>query len=128
LIKRWAPDRELIFVGDSSFAALDLLGLVSLTPETSLITRLRMDAELWDPAPERKPGQNGRSRVKGARRPSPKQRLDNPQTPWTKIGLRKFAAQAGIDSANLYHAISGKRRLTADMLAKLQSALIKIDD
>jgi hypothetical protein len=78
LVRRWAPDRELIFVGDGSFAVLDLLGLVSLTPKTSLITRLRMDAELWDPAPERKPGQNGRPRVKGARRPSPQQRLDDP--------------------------------------------------
>jgi DNA-binding PadR family transcriptional regulator len=44
--------RELIFVGDSSIAALDLLGCVSFTSKTSLITRLRMDAELWDPAAE----------------------------------------------------------------------------
>jgi hypothetical protein len=45
-----------------------------------------------------------------------------------KIGLRKFAAQAGIDPANLYNAISGKRPASPEMLAKLQSALIKIDD
>jgi hypothetical protein len=45
-IRRWLPYRELIFVGDSSFAALDLLGCVSFTSKTSLITRLRMDAEL----------------------------------------------------------------------------------
>lgn len=90
LVRRWLPDRELIFVGDNSFAVLDLLGCVSSTPKTSLITRLRMDAELWDPAPERKPGQNGRPRVKGARRPSPQQRLNDPQTPWTKIEVEDW--------------------------------------
>jgi DDE superfamily endonuclease len=85
LARRWLPDRELIFVGDNSFAVLDLLGCVSSTPNTSFITRLRLDAELWDPAPQRKPGTNGRPRVKGARRPSPQQRLDDPKTRWTKI-------------------------------------------
>jgi hypothetical protein len=38
------------------------------------------------------------------------------------------AAQAGIDLANLYNAISGKRPASPEMLAKLQSALMKIDD
>jgi hypothetical protein len=90
LVRRWLPDRELIFVGDGSFAVLDLLGCVSSTPNTSLITRLRMDAELWNPAPERKPGQNGRPRVKGARRPSPQQRLNDPQTPWMKIEVEDW--------------------------------------
>jgi DDE superfamily endonuclease len=85
LIARWAPDRDLIFVGDSSFAVLDLLYLVSSTPGVDMITRLRLDAQLYDPAPKRKAGQTGRPRVKGARRPSPQQILDNPKTKWTKI-------------------------------------------
>src|SRR5262249_17781484 len=45
-----------------------------------------------------------------------------------KVGLRKLAAQAGIDPANLYNAIAGKRQLSIETLAKLQSALIKIGD
>jgi hypothetical protein len=85
LIARWAPDRDLVFVGDSSFAVLDLLYLVSGVPRVDLITRLRLDAQLYDPAPKRKAGQNGRPRVKGARRPSPQQVLDNRKTKWTKI-------------------------------------------
>jgi hypothetical protein len=44
-----------------------------------------------------------------------------------KIGLRKFAAQAGIDPANLYNAISGKRPASPEMLAKLQRLLSKSD-
>lgn len=71
LIARWLPDRTVVLVADSSFAVLDLLYLVSSIPRWSLMTRLRLDAELWDPAPERKPGQNGRPRVKGMRRREP---------------------------------------------------------
>jgi hypothetical protein len=87
LLSRWVPGRLLIFVGDGSFAVLELLHAVSQTPNAHLITRLRMDAAWWNPAPARKPRQNGRPRVKGARRPSPQQRLDDPNTPWTKMAV-----------------------------------------
>ena len=78
LLARWLPDRRLILVGDGSFAALELLHAVSQMPNACLITRLRLDAEWWNPAPERKPSQNGRPRVKGARRPSPNNVLTIP--------------------------------------------------
>lgn len=87
LLTRWLPERRLIFVGDSSFAVLELLHAVRQTPNACLITRLRLDAELWNPAPIRQPGQNGRPRIKGARRPSPQQRLADPKTPWTKMAV-----------------------------------------
>jgi hypothetical protein len=90
LLTRWLPDRQLIFVGDSGFAALELLHAVSQTPNAHMISRLRLDAELWHPAPERKPHQPGRPRVKGARRPSPKQRLDDPNTPWTTLEVENW--------------------------------------
>jgi hypothetical protein len=90
LLTRWLPDRQLIFVGDSSFAVLELLHAVSQTPNAHLITRLRLDAELWNPAPERKPRQNGRPRVKGACRPSPQQRLDDSNTPWTPMAVEHW--------------------------------------
>jgi DNA-binding phage protein len=40
-----------------------------------------------------------------------------------KIGLRKFAAQAGIDPANLYKTLTAKRRPSVETLAKLQQIL-----
>jgi hypothetical protein len=83
VVRRWRPTWTLGFVADSSFAALDLLGAGSRPPGASLITRLRLDAERWAPAPERLCGQQGRPRVKGARRPSPQQRRDDAQTVWT---------------------------------------------
>src|SRR5262245_32962276 len=42
-----------------------------------------------------------------------------------KIGLRKFAALAGIDHTNLNKSIKGNRRPSLATLAKLQSALIR---
>jgi hypothetical protein len=90
LLTRWLPDRRLIFVGDGSFAVLELLHTVSQMPNAHLITRLRMDAELWNPAPQRQPGQHGRPRVKGARRPSPQQRLEDPTTPWTPMEVEQW--------------------------------------
>src|SRR5919206_410183 len=61
--KRWLPDRRIIVVGDQSFAALDLIAAVR--HHVCLITRLRLDANLYEPAPARRPGQMGRPRVKG---------------------------------------------------------------
>ena len=90
LITHWLPDRTLIFVGDGSCAVLELRHAVSQTPNAYLITRLRLDAELWHPAPARKPGQQGRPCVKGARRPSPQQRLEDPNTPWTKLAVEPW--------------------------------------
>ena len=90
LLTRWLPDRQLIFVGDGGFAALELLHAVSQMPNAHMMTRLRLDAELWNPAPERKPHQQGRPRVKGARRPSPQQRLDDPNTPWTPLEVEHW--------------------------------------
>lgn len=90
LVARCLPARTLVFVADSSFAVLDLLKLVSGLPTVSLITRLRLDAQLWNPAPPRQPGQKGRPRVKGARRPSPQQRLADPATPWTQLEVEQW--------------------------------------
>jgi hypothetical protein len=65
--KRWLPDRRIIVVGDQSFAALDFIAAVRR--HVCLVTRLRLDANLYEPAPARRPGQMGRPRVKGPRLP-----------------------------------------------------------
>jgi hypothetical protein len=66
---------------------LALLKRVSTLSGVSLITRLRLDAALYDPAPPRQAGQNGRPRLKGARRPTLEQVLADPRTRWTKLTL-----------------------------------------
>src|SRR5262245_38961629 len=70
LVARWVPGREIVFVADSSFAVLELLTKVKMLPRTSVITRLRLDAALYDPSPPRAPGTKGRPRLKGKRRPT----------------------------------------------------------
>jgi hypothetical protein len=83
LLHRWLPGREVIVVADSSYAVIELLKQVSDTPAVSLITRLRLDAALYAPAPSRASRQNGRPRKKGSRRPTLQQVLKAPQTQWS---------------------------------------------
>src|SRR5215210_6266179 len=47
-VKRWLPEREMVVVADSSFAALELLEAVRQS--VTVITRLRLDAALYEPA------------------------------------------------------------------------------
>ena len=79
-----------MFVADSSFAAIELLDKVSRLPGASLVTRLRMDAALYDPAPVRKPGTHGRPRLKGKRRPTLQQVLSDPQTKWERVTIENW--------------------------------------
>ena len=84
-LRRWLPHRSPVLVADSSYAVLDLLHFCqSLAQPVTFITRLRLDAALYEPAPPRRPGQNGRPRVKGKRLPTLKELLDFPDTCWTE--------------------------------------------
>lgn len=85
-VRRWLPDRALIFVGDSTYAALDFLHTCQRLPKpVTIMTRLRLDAALYEPAPPY-PGQ-GRPRKKGQRLPTPQQVIDHPKTVWTHVTL-----------------------------------------
>ena len=87
-LRRWLPHRPLVLVGDNGYAVLDLLHRCqSLAQPVTLIARLRLDAALYAPAPARQPGQNGRPALKGARRPTLKAVLDQPQTTWTTAAV-----------------------------------------
>ena len=86
--KRWLPDRQLIFVADSGFAALELLAAVRR--HVCVVTRLRLDAALYKPAPPRRKGQRGRSRLKGSRLPSLKTVLDSRKTVWTRVTVSQW--------------------------------------
>src|SRR4051794_41375185 len=52
--RRWMPERTLLLVADSSFAALELLASL-VQQDVTCITRLRLDAALYTPAPPRQP-------------------------------------------------------------------------
>ncbi|MDQ3062636.1 MAG: transposase [Acidobacteriota bacterium] len=88
LIKRWLPERTLVFVGDSSFAALDLLNAVK--DKVTVVTRLRLDAALYKRAATRKPGQLGRPRKKGVRLPTLQAVIENPKTKWKRVIIGRW--------------------------------------
>jgi len=84
--RRWLPGRELVLLGDSSFAALELLAAL-VRHDLIGVTRLRLDAALYEPAPPRTPGTTGRPRKKGARRPTLAQVLADPATVWHPVSI-----------------------------------------
>lgn len=82
--RRWLPQRVLIFVADSSYATLDFLhACQTLSKPVTVITRLRLDAALYEPAPAY--SGKGRPRKKGQRVPTPQQLIDDPATIWTRL-------------------------------------------
>ena len=87
-LRRWLPERPLVLVGDNSYAVLDLLHCCqSLREPVTLIARLRLDAALYAPAPPRQPGQNGRTPLKGPRRPPLKTLLDHADVIWDSVSV-----------------------------------------
>jgi DDE superfamily endonuclease len=85
-LRRWIPERPLVLVVDSGYAALEFLGcLANRKQPITCITRLRLDAQLYAPVLPRRKGQIGRPRRKGARLPSLQQRLMNRKTKWSQV-------------------------------------------
>jgi len=84
VLRRWYPRREIVAVADGAYASLKLLDRCrKLSKPITFVTRLRLDAALYEPAPPRKPGQRGRPRMKGELLPNlsvvaedPKNRLE----------------------------------------------------
>jgi hypothetical protein len=88
LVRRWCPGREIVAVADSSYAALRLLDRCRrLSEPITFITRLRLDAALYEPAPPRRPGQIGRPRLKGARLSNLSVVAEDPDTEWAPITI-----------------------------------------
>jgi len=83
-VRRWLPDRTLVIVADGTYAVLDPLGAINQLAKVIMVTRLRLDACLYDPPPERKPHQKGRPALKGKRQPNLDARLCDPATVWQK--------------------------------------------
>ena len=85
-VRRWYPEREIVAVADGGYASLKLLDRCRrLKKPITFITRLRLDAALYEPAPPRYPGQIGRPRLKGGRLPNLSVLAKDPKTDWMPI-------------------------------------------
>jgi DDE superfamily endonuclease len=94
-LHRWLPGRTVIMVADASFAALDLLR--ALAPHLTCITRFRLDAQLYAPAPRRRSHTIGRPRKKGRRLPALSRVLASRATQWTRLRVRGWYGEASRD-------------------------------
>lgn len=110
VVRRWWPDRAIVAVADSGYAALRLLARCqALRQPITVITRLRLDAALYTPAPPRQPHQNGRPRKKGARLPTLAARAADSATNWLPLvvtqwyGRRERTVEIVSETAVWYH-------------------------
>jgi len=94
--RRWLPKREIVVAADSSFSALDLI--VAVRYHVCFVTRLRLDANLFEPAPERRPGQSGRPPKKGRRLPKLAELTEDKKASWP--GWRRYTAMAMNDASS----------------------------
>ena len=91
LVRRWHPQREIVAVADGGYASLKLLDrCCTISKPITFITRLRLDAALYEPAPPRKPRQMGRPRLKGERLANLSVVAGNPKTAWMPITVNNW--------------------------------------
>jgi len=106
--KRWLPGRRLVVAADAGFSGVGLIA--ALRRHACLVTRLRIDASLFAPAPPRRPGQMGRPRLKGKRLPALKAVLADPDTVWSQVivaewyGGRSRELEVASDTAVWYYS------------------------
>lgn len=110
-LHRWLPHRALVVVADYSYAVLEFLhACQTMVNPVTIITRLRLDAALYEPAPPRS-GKAGRPRKKGKRLPTLQAVLDDRQTKWQSVKVCWYDGQTQLmemtsQTAVWYH--SGK--------------------
>jgi hypothetical protein len=91
VLRRCYPEREIVAVADRAYASLELLDRCrKLSDPITFITRLRLDAALYEPAPPRRPGQIGRPRIKGERLPNLSEVAEDPRTVWESTEIANW--------------------------------------
>jgi hypothetical protein len=80
-IHRWLPDRYIVMVADSAFAAIEFLAAVR--KHVCVVTRLRLDANLFAFPPQKRKGR-GRPPIKGKRLKKLSAILNDPKVFWQR--------------------------------------------
>ena len=108
VVRRWHPKATLVLVTDGGLCAIKLgLRCAALAPAVTWVSRLRLDAALYDEPgdqPESKPGPKPK---KGKRQPSLQTRLDDPKSRWQQLTLNWYGGKAKtveiISGTSLWH-------------------------
>ena len=89
LLCRAFPQQRFQAYADSAYGGESVLA--HLPPNCHMTSRLPLDARLYTPPPQRKPGTNGRPRKRGQRLPSPQQMLQQQRA--RRVTLNIYARQ-----------------------------------
>jgi hypothetical protein len=86
LVRRWLPHRPIVLVVDGSLCAA-WLAWRCVRLGVTFVSRLRLDAQLYDPPGEQPPYKRGKKPTKGARQMKLQHRLSDPSTCWERRGV-----------------------------------------
>ncbi len=87
-VRRWLPNRPIVIVGDGAYAAVKFSHCCrELSTPVSLVSRLRLDARLYDSPPPEQPGKRGPKPKKGNKQRSLKERIKDQSTEWIPITI-----------------------------------------
>ncbi len=89
-IHRWLPDRYIVLVVDSTFAAYRFLA--AARKHVCVVTRLRLDANLFDFPPPKRKGR-GRPKIRGKRLNKLSTLLDDPNLVWQRCRINVWYGQ-----------------------------------
>lgn len=101
VLLRWFPQRKFVFAGDGGYGTHALAGFASRQPRLTLISKFYKDANFYEKPAPRKPGTNGRPRIKGQKLPSPEdivaksRRRQRLRVSWYGGGSREVAVVTG---------------------------------
>ena len=91
-VSRWLADRSIILIGDGSFACIRLAHTCIQLGKVTLISRLRLDARLFDfpGAIAEVPGKRGPKPQKGKRLTKLKDLVDDPDQDWQEAHVKWY--------------------------------------
>jgi hypothetical protein len=97
-VRRWQPEREITLVGDGGYAAIALAQRCQrLKKAVKLVSRLRLDARLFDFPAAQPRSKRGPKPKKGVRQTQLSQRLEDPQTNWKKLKVLLYGKEHFIE-------------------------------
>lgn len=93
-VRRWLPERALVLVTDGGLAAVKLgLRCLGYANPVTYVSRLRLDARLFEPPGPQPPRKPGPKPNKGQRLPSLKALLEDAQTVWTTLTIDWYGGE-----------------------------------
>ena len=93
-VRRWCRNREIVVTGDGGFAAVSLVQHCQRKHiQVTLVSRLRLDARLFDPSGPQPASKRGPKPKKGKRQPNLQARLEDKKTKWTKCEVKWYGGE-----------------------------------